>query len=156
MIVHVFVEGPSDRAFLDGWLPRAFNGHTFKTHPHQGKGKLPVDPSSPPKAKHQGLLDQLPAKLRAFAQSSNKSDFGILVLVDADKDDCADLKHKLVEILNSQAPGLNVIFRIAVEESEAFYLGDLHALKNAYPHFDVALAACVPSSGVGSPARPDP
>lgn len=139
-MVHVFVEGKSDQAFLEGWLPRAFSGHSFKMHPHMGKGKLPVDSSSQPLAKHQGLLDQLPAKLRAFAKSPGRSNLGILVLVDADNDNCIDLKRKLVEILNDQAPGLNVVFRIAVEESEAFYLGDLRALKKAYPHSDMSLA----------------
>jgi hypothetical protein len=140
MKVHILVEGKSDKAFLDGWVNRAFRGHIFKVHPHQGKGTLPPNPSAPPLPKHQGLLDQLPAKLRAFAQVASSDDIAVLVLVDADNENCITLKRDLVQISGSQAPGLNVLFRIAVEESEAFYLGDLRALRLAFPQADMARA----------------
>ncbi|WLT30643.1 DUF4276 family protein [Geothrix sp. PMB-07] len=140
MKVHVLVEGKSDKAFIDGWAPRAFRGHSFQTHAHQGKGTLPRDPSAPPLPRRQGLLDLLPAKLRAFAAVASENDHAVLVLVDADDENCEILKQNLVEISNSQAPSLNVVFRIAVEESEAFYLGDLRALKLAFPQADMQKA----------------
>jgi len=82
----------------------------------------------------------LPAKLKAFAAAGIENDNAILVLVDADNDNCVNLKRSLVQLANSLNPRPNVVFRIAVEESEAFYLGDLHALKLAFPHADMALA----------------
>jgi len=41
MKVHVLVEGPSELAFFDRWLPRAFARHEFVTHPHQGRVAFP-------------------------------------------------------------------------------------------------------------------
>ena len=140
MKVHVLVEGKSDEAFIKAWAPRAFNGHTFQVHRHQGKGTLPRDPAARPEPRRQGLLDLLPAKLRAFADAGGGDDNAVLVLVDADNDDCTALKRSLVTMSNSLDPRPNVVFGIAVEESEAFYLGDLRALKLAFPHADMEKA----------------
>lgn len=57
----------------------------------------------------------------------------MVVLVDADDDDCVDLKQRIVDVVRSEAPGLRVLVRIAVEETEAYYLGDWRAIKAAYP-----------------------
>jgi len=132
--LHVLVEGPSEHAFLDPWLKRLLKGASFKVHPHQGKGTLPAEFAAAPDPKHRGLLDQLPAKLRAFGATG---DAEVLVLVDADEDDCVQLQETLVEVAKAVAPSLTVLIRIAVEETEAFYLGDLKALEAAYPDADM-------------------
>lgn len=61
-------------------------------------------------------------------------------LVDADDENCVDLKNELVVLAQRECPGLRVVFRIAVEETEAFYFGDLRALAAAFPDADVAQA----------------
>ena len=137
MKVHVLVEGLSEKALIDRWAPRAFRGHSFEAHPHQGKGTLPDDPAGPPVPRRRGLLDLLPATLRAFAAAGESA---ILVLVDADRDDCTRLKRRLVAMAAKLDPRPNVVFRIAVEETEAFYLGDLHALGLAFPKADTRRA----------------
>ncbi len=139
MTIHVLVEGPSERAFLEPWSKRFLKGALLKVHPHQGKGKLPSDLEATPNPKQRGLLDQLPAKLRAFASSANQ--LVVLVLVDADADDCVALKESIVEAVKTCAPKLRVVVRIAVEETEAFYLGDLAGLRLGFPGFDAKQAA---------------
>ncbi len=57
-----------------------------------------------------------------------------MVLVDADRDDCHQLKQALVG-LYQQLPKKPtcVLFRIAIEESESWFLADRDAIHSAYP-----------------------
>ena len=134
MRVRVLVEGPSEEAFFSRWLRRYMPGHYFQIIPHQGKGKMPGPPTRPVDPRRQGLLDQLPAKLRAYGRSLNPDTDRVLVVVDVDEDNCFELKKRLLKALQSCDPRPEVLFRIAVEETEAFYLGDFAAIKKAYPH----------------------
>lgn len=140
MTIHILVEGPSERAFIEPWAARLLKNHPVKVHPHEGKGKLPQDPSVPPARHHRGLLHQLPAKLRAFADALNPDADSVLILVDADNEHCVDLTTQLRDIATTFSPGLRVVVRIAVEETEAFYLGDLKAVQKAFPDADMASA----------------
>lgn len=133
MRIHVLVEGPSEVALLNTWLPRFLPHHTFKIIKHRGKGRLPVDPSQPPDPRRQGLLDQLPAKIRAYGRELNPETDRLLVLVDLDQQACMDLKSRLLGLLETCHPRPTTFFRIAIEEMEAFYLGDPLAIRSAYP-----------------------
>jgi Domain of unknown function (DUF4276) len=133
MRLHVLVEGESEARFLRRWLPRLLPSVAFKVYPHQGKGRLPrvgVRLESPP---GDGLLDQLVAKLNAFGRSLDPSTDRVVVLVDADTEDCLALKARLLEALDRCPQKPVVLFRIAVEELEAFYLGDVEAVRRAFP-----------------------
>ncbi|NOY90539.1 MAG: DUF4276 family protein [Deltaproteobacteria bacterium] len=150
MTLHLLVEGPSERAFLEPWLKRLLRSVAVKVHPHQGKGSLPANLTSPPPPKQRGLLDQLPAKLRGFANAGSPPP-GVLVLIDADDDDCIDLAACIRRAADAVAPDLPVVVCIAVEETEAFYLGDLAALERAYPNADMEMArAYAPDSVCGT------
>jgi hypothetical protein len=146
MTIHVLVEGPSERAFLDRWVSRLLPDLNVRVHPHQGKGSLPKSSASPdPKAR--GLLDQLPAKLRGLATALDPKVDRVLVLVDADDDDVALLARAVMAVAADCAPQLRVETSVAVEEMEAFYLGDLRALHLAFPAADMdAARAYVPDS----------
>jgi hypothetical protein len=133
MRIHILVEGPSEKAFLELWLPRFLpRQHAFKIIPHRGKGRIPGDPSKKPDPRRQGLLDQLPAKLRAYGKELRSETDRILVLVDLDRDDCLDLKNRIVALLDYCNPPPVALFRIAIEEFEAFYLGDKSAIRTAF------------------------
>ncbi|MBN2191665.1 MAG: DUF4276 family protein [Polyangiaceae bacterium] len=137
MIIHALVEGASEKAFLEPWAKRLLKGHDLRAYPHQGKGKLQPGPA---RRDQRGLLDQLPAKLAAFGKSRQRDGERVLVLVDADGDDVANLEREL-EVLKARLdPAPVVIFRFAVEELEAFYLADQKALAAAFPDFDRKLA----------------
>jgi hypothetical protein len=132
VILHVLVEGPSERALFEGWGQRFLSSHSLRIHPHQGKGRLPGDPDARVDPRRRGLLDQLPAKLRAFGQDLDSKTDRVLVLVDADDDDCEELKDRLAALKERIHPCPEVMFRIAVEETEAFYLGDVNAIRKAF------------------------
>ena len=151
MTIHVLVEGPSERAFLDHWAPRLLPGYVVRVHPHQGKGALPGTIQARPNPKMRGLLDQLPAKLRGFAEALNPHADAVLVLLDADNDDVTALRDSILAVVQACAPQLPVRISIAVEETEAFYLGDLRALQHAYPAANMGTArAYIPDSICGT------
>jgi hypothetical protein len=133
MIVHALVEGPSEKAFLEPWAKRLLKGHTLKAYPHQGKGKLRVGSVD---QRQRGLLDQLPAKLKAFGRSLDSNSQRVLVLIDADHDDVDELARALDALEKGLDPAPVVLFRFAVEELEAFYLADQKALMAAFPEFN--------------------
>ncbi|HYI03062.1 DUF4276 family protein [Hyalangium sp.] len=140
MIIHALVEGPSERALFSSWMPRVLSGHTVRVYPHQGKGRLPTKLTKKPDPKHRGLLDQLPAKLAAFQASSDHNDEAVLIVVDADADDWVELISEISSVAKKLAPNLRVLVKVAVEETEAFYLGDLRALERAYPDANMKAA----------------
>lgn len=132
--LEVLVEGPSDAPAVKEVLQRKFGlieDIHFRIHPHKGKGKLPTNPLSKPDLKHRGLLDQLPAKLIGYGKSLQ--DGFVLVVVDADnispKQIVADLKRMLDRLPTSP----NVLFCIAVEETESWFIADIEAIARAYP-----------------------
>ena len=106
--------------------------HSWKVHPYRGQGNIPrnlhrkIDP-----AKRQ-LLNGLPRILRGYGRSLDDSS-AVVVVVDLDHRDCIDFKQELLEVLDACDPSPTTLFRIAIEESEAWLLGDRAAVKAAYP-----------------------
>lgn len=150
MKIHVLVEGDSEKIFFGLWGSRYLKGHEVKVYPHQGRGQLPRQ-GQKPDPKRRGLLDQLPAKLKAFSQSMDPGQEGVLVIVDTDNDTPAQLLDQLKAVVGALEKKTNVQFGLATEELEAFYLGDLKALKSAYPRHDRAkLKDYVPDSVCGT------
>jgi len=154
MFFEVLVEGVADVPALKTILERRFamvENRDFRIHPHRGKGRLPKNPLSSPAVDRQGLLDQLPAKLRGYGKSLQPG-YCVLVVVDADDDDCRELKQSLVamlEVLPARPPC--VLFRIAVEETESWFIADVQAIKAAYPGANTReIARIEPDSVIGA------
>lgn len=133
MRLHILVEGPSEAAFLERWFPRFLPQHTLKIIQHRGKGRLPGQDNAWPHARREGLLDQLAAKLRVYGRVLNPATDRVLVFLDQDNDPCPELKQRLLAVLEACDPRPVVLFRIAIEETEAFYLGDPTAIRRAFP-----------------------
>ncbi len=133
MKLHFLVEGTSEVRFLEGLLPRLIPNHKFEIYPYQGKGKLPADPRKPPDPRCRGVLDQLPATLRAWGKTFSPETDRVVLLVDLDNDNCVLLLEQLSNMLAAIEPAPSCLFRIAIEEVEAWYLGDWTALKRTFP-----------------------
>ncbi|MGC8491308.1 MAG: hypothetical protein ACP5SH_06190, partial [Syntrophobacteraceae bacterium] len=52
---------------------------------------------------------------------------------DLDHDACLELKGRMLNLLDYCKPPPMTIFRMAIEEIEAFYLGDKSAIRAAFP-----------------------
>lgn len=135
MRLEVLVEGAADTPVVREVLTRRFKlveGLDFRIHPHKGKGKLPHDVLSPPEPHRQGLLDQLPAKLRGWSYLGDEA--CVVVLVDADDESCIDLLARLNALLaRLHKRPKRVLFRLAIEETESWFIADTNAVKSAYP-----------------------
>ena len=110
------------------------NQVSFATHTFQGKNDL---------------LNCLKARLRGYAKWLPE-DWRIVVLVDRDHDACLKLKAKLEKAASDaglatrtslgRMSRLQVLNRIAVEELEAWFFGDVEAITTAYPGVPMTLA----------------
>lgn len=132
----VLVEGASDVPTLREVLTRRFGlieGEHFRIHPHKGRGSLPRGLQRKPDLKHQGLLDQLPAKLTGYGHYLG-DEACVLVVIDADDTPCAQLLQALNDML-AQLPHRppRVLFRLAIEETESWFIADDQAVARAYP-----------------------
>lgn len=137
----MLVEGVADAVFVRILAQRLLPRHSVRTIRHEGKGKLPADPRARPDPRRRDLLHQLPAKLRAYGQAHDASVDRVVVLLDADQQDCVDLKRRLEALVAACDPAPTVAFCIAIEETEAFFLGDPRAIRRAYPSADLRRAA---------------
>jgi len=138
MHFEILVEDQSGKKCLDLLLPKIIsNDHTVRVHPYKGIGRIPKklnDNSNPSK---RILLDQLPRLLRGYgnAFANYPKDYQAVVLLVCDLDDkCLDtFRQELFDILNGCDPKPDAHFCFAVEEGEAWFLGDIPAIKLAYP-----------------------
>jgi hypothetical protein len=134
IFLEILVEGGADVPTIQEVLERRFNlvaDQHFRIHPHQGKGQLPANPMSRPDSKRRGLLDQLPAKLRGYAHLPKG--YCVIVVLDADDDECKELKTRLVDLYHNTAPRpACILFRLAIEEIESWFLADEEAILRAY------------------------
>jgi len=128
MHLELLVEEPSAEAALQELLPKIISeAATFAIHPFQGK---------------RDLLNKLPDHLRGYSRWLPE-DWRIVILVDADNEDCRELKAQLEGAAQSAGlatksgtlPGMpfQVLNRLAIEELEAWFFGDVAALHTAYP-----------------------
>lgn len=150
----VLVEGASDVPAVREVLTRRFGlteEEHFRIHAHQGKGTLPPNPLTRPDPNQRQLLHQLPAKLRGYAKSL-PHDSVVLVLVDADDVPCVDLLASLNGMLaNLPVRPARVLFRLAIEETESWFVADAAAVKRAFPKANVtALKRLAPDAIVGA------
>jgi len=115
MIVFL-VEDLSMKEFLEGILPRlGFNPEDFKIKSHHGKGDL----------KHN--LDNI---VPSWSKKANQ----IIVLIDQDTDDCLKLKNEIRKKMILCSCDYKI--RIACYELEAWFLGDMDAIKQCSERFD--------------------
>ena len=136
MHFEVLVEDESGRIAVDILLEKILgvNGseHSWNLHPYKGSGHIPKDLRGVTDPAKRILLDRLPKLLRGYAKSLG--DWGaVVVVVDLDDRDCMAFKRELIAVLNACSPRPKTLFRIAIEEIEAWLLGDRDAVKAAYP-----------------------
>ena len=135
MHIEILVEDSSGEKLLEILLPRFLgtrgNPHTWRLHAYKGIGRIPgglVTKSDPAKRM---LLDQLPKLLRGYGKTPGID--AVVVVVDSDKRDCISFLSELQAVVDDCDPSPKTLFRIAIEEIEAWYFGDHEALLAAYP-----------------------
>jgi hypothetical protein len=125
--VEVLVEETSMEAALRALLPKMLgDGISFQVYPSNGK---------------QDLLANLADRLRGY-QAWLPATWRVVVVVDRDDEDCHGLKQRLERMArdaglttkaSASGPRWQVVNRLAIEELEAWFFGDLDAVRSAYP-----------------------
>ena len=139
MHFEVLVEDRSGSIALECLLEKILgaNGaaHSWNLHSYKGLGRIPKDLHSVTDPRKRLLLDQLPRLLQGYGGSFKRSGLpsAVIVVVDLDQRDCVAFKQELLAVLEACTPCPRTLFRIAIEESEAWLLGDRAAVKQAYP-----------------------
>ena len=138
MHFEILVEAPSGKSALDILMPKILGDqHTFKVIDYRGIGRIPRNLRSWTDASKRLLLDQLPRLLQGYGRAfaGYPANYLAVVIVVCDLDDrcLKSLRRELFTVLNACNPKPETRFCIAIEESEAWLLGDIPALKSAYP-----------------------
>lgn len=128
------LEGETAEVVLEALLPKMLPpAVTYTLHGLQGKDKL---------------LKKLPERLRGY-RAWLPSDWKIVILRDNDSEDCKKLRKHLDDIVIRENFALfsntdpdkkgNVVIRLAIQEMEAWFFGDVKALRQAYPRLPATL-----------------
>ena len=135
MHIEILVEDSSGAKLLELLLPNILGHwgkfHTWKVHRYKGIGRIPKNLGGDTDPAKRILLDQLPRVLRGFGRTPGID--AVVVMVDSDKRNCADFLAELKAVADRCHPAPRTLFRLAIEEIEAWYLGDREALLAAYP-----------------------
>nr|VFK29029.1 MAG: protein of unknown function (DUF4276) [Candidatus Kentron sp. MB]VFK31464.1 MAG: protein of unknown function (DUF4276) [Candidatus Kentron sp. MB]VFK74642.1 MAG: protein of unknown function (DUF4276) [Candidatus Kentron sp. MB] len=138
MHFEILVEDQSGKRALDILVPKIIgDGHTFKVHSYKGIGRIPKKLTAKSDPGKCTLLAKLPRLLKGYGKTlaGRGSDYSEAVIVVCDLDDkCLKaFRQDLLAVLDACNPRPETRFCIAIEEGEAWFLGDIPAVKAAYP-----------------------
>ena len=130
MHFEVLVEDHSGKKALDILIPKIIGDqHSFEVHAYKGIGHIPKNLKSSTDASKRIFLDQLPKLLRGygktFAGYSPNYPAAVIVVCDLDTKCLKEFRQELFTVLNACNPKPETRFCIAIEEGEAWLLGEL-------------------------------
>jgi hypothetical protein len=135
MHIEILVEDASGKKLLEAVLPKLLcaygEPHTWNMHAYKGVGRIPSNLKGRADPAKRILLDQLPRLLQGYGKTPGID--AVVVVLDSDRRNCVDFLAELKALVAGCNPAPNTMFRLAIEEVEAWYLGDQQALQAAYP-----------------------
>lgn len=132
--IHFLVEDRSGSLLIKE-IMRLYNPHIkYEIKYFHGIGTIPKNSPNKNLPKTGKLLNDLPGILAGLTKSLSALQYraAIIVVLDLDKGNCAQLKNSLLATKPSECQ-VDVFFCIAIEEIEAWLLGDKNAIMTAYP-----------------------
>jgi len=133
----ILVEDQSGIKALDILIPKIIGDqHTFAVHHYKGVGRIPKGMHDTNNAANRILMENLPRLLKGYGRTqAGRRNFPEIVVLVCDLDDkCLKaFRDDMFAILEACNPKPRACFCFAVEEGEAWFLGDLKAVKRAYP-----------------------
>lgn len=139
MHIEILVEDLSGKKALDILVPKILGDPqiTFRVLAYKGIGRVPKNMKDAADASRRILLTNLPRILkgygRAFRGYGPHYKAAVVVVCDLDDRRPGEFLRELKGILANCRPKPETRFCIAIEEGEAWFLGDLVAIKSAYP-----------------------
>jgi len=140
MHFEILVEDLSGKKTIDLLIPKIIGNdseHTFTVHSYKGIGRIPKKIGNSGDARKRILLSQLPKLLSGYGNAFNSYPVGyraaVILVCDLDNKCLKSFRQELLGVLNACNPKPETQFCISVEEGEAWFLGDIPAIKAAYP-----------------------
>jgi len=133
MHFEILIEDQSGGKAMEILIPKLLGDQTtFKIRSYKGIGHIPKGLKPGSDVKKRKLLSDLPRVLQGHGKVSNSGT--ILVICDLDNGNKEQFLSELQHVLDACNPKPKAFFFLAVEEFEAWYLGDINAIHKAYPH----------------------
>ncbi len=136
----ILVEDISGKTMLDILVPKILGPdtpNTFEVHSYKGIGHIPKGMSPTTDAAKRILLDQLPRLLagygKTFARYGASYSASVIVVCDLDDRNLRAFRRELTDLLDKVHPAPDTAFCLAIEEGEAWLLGDIPAIKKTFP-----------------------
>lgn len=153
MHFEILVEDQSGKTALDVLVPKIIGDeHTFRVHPYKGIGRIPKNMHGNNDASKRILLEQLPRLLRGYGNTFANYPAGcraaVILVCDLDDKCLSAFRQELLTILNACDPKPETRFCIAIEEGEAWFLGDIPAIRAAYPKAKTAVLTAYENDSV--------
>jgi len=141
MHIEVLVEDSSGAKLIEILLPAVIGAyaepHTWRIHLYKGIGRLPTGLTAGGDPSKRALLNQLPKLLAGYGKTPGID--AVVAVLDNDDRDCKTFLRELKALLPHCRPAPNTLFRLAIEEMEAWLLGDRQAILAAYPRAKTAI-----------------
>lgn len=139
MHIEILVEDLSGKKALETLLPKMLcEQDTFCVHAYKGVGRIPRNMRDAADPSKRILLTNLPKLLKGYGRTFRGYPEGykasVVVVCDLDDRDLERFLGELNAILHRCSPKPEARFCLAIEEGEAWFLGDLVAVKAAYPN----------------------
>jgi hypothetical protein len=137
--IEILVEDVSGGILIENIMKKYISGSAkkiqYRLYSFKGIGRLPKANADPGQIKTRQILTDLPMYLKGFDRSLSALPYAkaIFVIVDNDRRNCKSFKLELARLVSSLDLDVNVFCCLAVEEIEAWLLGDHNALLDAYP-----------------------
>lgn len=134
MHFEILVEDQSGKVALDILVPKIIGiNHTCNVKSYKGVGRIPSKMSASIDASKRILLDNLPRLLAGYGRAWQGYPAVVVVVCDLDNKSLKSFRSELIGLLSGCNPHPETRFCIAIEEGEAWFLGDIPAIKQAYP-----------------------
>jgi len=138
MHIEFLVEDSSGKKFLELIIPKILDETvSWRVHGYKGIGRIPSNLKGKADPAKRIILDQLPRLLAGYGKTPHVD--AVVVVVDADVRNCVDFLTELKVMAGSIKTPRHVLFRLAIEEMEAWYFGDSAATLAAYPNTNRAI-----------------
>lgn len=138
MHIQICIEDASGKILIENLLPKLVRSEvTYSVHGYRGIGSIPKNLKSTDDAQKRIILENVPKLIRGCANTPYIT--ALIFIFDTDARDCREFLSSLKQLHLAVAPQANVIFRLAIEEGEAWLLGDRQAILEAYPNADLAV-----------------
>lgn len=135
MHFEVLVEDQSGKIMLNILMPKIIGQQdTFRVIAYKGLGKIPPDFCAGTDASKRILLNQLPKLINGYGRSLSPSIGTVVVVCDLDSRNQEGFLAELKAVYDQCSYKPRTLFCLAIEEGEAWLLGDISAIKRAFPN----------------------